>query len=770
MLALALALALAVLPASCQDNASLPAPPARPGEAPWTIVRSASLASDAQSVWSTIGDPGVFLKVAFKHITYSVESSYRGSSTFIVELPSGEEFFLDLKSTNETNRYHHFLVGGHTAGIFDGPSIEGSELFISITEASDNTFVNPVFSVAEVGWLADVSPKESEEKVNAVMDGLLRVQLDNLRVEFGAADCFDEGRAFHRSVSGVCNNMENVAWGTAFSPLRRLPVYDPLYADGRSAPSGTDISARFISNALCDAHEDDPDRDDARNEHLATDIFVFFGQFIDHDLDLSPTGLLGDSHQPLFTGGSAKFHDKMPIPVPLGDEFMPELRAMDFERAAWVREDNEAVTPRQHLNRLSSYLDLSQLYGTTHIRAGVLRAKSGGLLRTSAGDLLPFNGDGGPDSVGLSLANDPDASPEFYVGGDVRANENILLTSQHVLWLREHNRVAGALSQAFPEYGDEELFNTARAIVIAEYQSIIYNEWLPRLLGPGALPASEYEYDFTVDPSISTFFSTAAFRFGHSMVNKFLWVAADANSALGTAFGPTPTKTVPLRDAFFSPQAFRDAGTDGILLGAAWHLAPALDVKIVDDLRNFLFANLNDSPGQPNKDLAAFNIQRGRDMGLPPYNKAREAFGMAPVRSFAEITGDGRVARLLEEVYVEVDNVDAFIGGLAEEPVPGAMLGPLFFAAIEDQFKRLRDGDRLFYKNVDFGDELLQRYPPLQAVLEDRVTLADVISNNTNIPAAALTRADRTSVFDLKGLDPKVLVHSQGRRMLEVSS
>lgn len=331
-----------------------------------------------------------------------------------------------------------------------------------------------------------------------------------------------------------------------------------------------------------------------------------------------------------------------------------------------------------------------QVYGSDQIRARALRSMKDGKLRTSAGDLLPYNGDVGQDSVGLALNNAPDASSEYFAAGDVRANENILLTAFHVLWLREHNKVATELSEAFPDFGDELLFDIARSIVIAEYQSIVYNEWLPRLLGPDQLPAADYAYNTSLDPSISAFFSTAAFRFGHSMVNKFLWVTKKSGG--GGRGGKKNTERVPLKEAFFNPKRFREAGLDGLLLGAAWHHAPELDVKIVDDIRNFLFIEETDN-GTPEKDLAAFNIQRGRDMGLPTYNDARESFSLPRLgkSDFLSITKDKVVARSLAQLYGgDVDNVDAFIGGLAETPVHGSILGPLFFSAIKDQFQRLR--------------------------------------------------------------------------------
>ena len=110
---------------------------------------------------------------------------------------------------------------------------------------------------------------------------------------------------------------------------------------------------------------------------------------------------------------------------------------------------------------------------------------SDGLLKTSAGDLLPFN------TAGLANANDAHIFPdsELFLAGDVRANENVELTALQTLFMREHNYQAGLLKAAHPTWTDEQLFQGARAIVIGEIQSITYNEFLPALLGNNALTA-----------------------------------------------------------------------------------------------------------------------------------------------------------------------------------------------------------------------------------------------------------------------------------------
>lgn len=697
--------------------------------ADWDFVKSASLQTRRGAVWKRIKAPSDFLQLAFQNVAFSVEQN--NQQTFSIELPSGEELFVSAEDTEENSTYHVFEIKSHTFGIFSGPSIAGSEFFVWLSSAPGS---DP-FAMIEIGWLGVVDPQNSEREVEVVMTGLMLTLLDNLRLEFGAGDCAVE--PFKRSATGVCNNPDYPGRGASFTSLRRLEKNDPAYKDGKNQPSGSNINPRAISNALCKNCTDNRE-DDTSNRDYLTDLFVFFGQFVDHDLDLSPTGELSSATQPLFSHGRQKFHEDMGIDIPKDDKFMSTEEEIVFERAVWVQKNNKEVLPREHLNVLSAFLDLGQVYASEHIRAGALRTMKGGKLKTSKGDLMPLNGNSGKDSIGIAVENAPDASSEYFVGGDVRANENILLTAQHVLWLREHNRVADELNEVFPEYGDEDLFTNARAIVIAEYQSIVYNEWLKLLLGPGELDPSEVEYNPDLDPSISTFFSTAAFRFGHSMVNKFLWVVNEAEF-----FGvPKPAEIVPLRDAFFNPQRFRKAGVDGLLLGAAWHLAPELDIKLVDDIRNFLFSE------EPDKDLLAINIQRGRDMGLPSYNDAREAFGLTRARVFEDITNDRNLAIILAEAYdFEIDDVDAIVGGLAERPFNKSILGELFFTAIKDQFKRLRDGDRLFYKIFPFAPTLVTQYPRLRSIINDEVTLADIIIRNTEISRENLGLDEREGVF-----------------------
>ncbi len=490
-----------------------------------------------------------------------------------------------------------------------------------------------------------------------------------------------------RTVDGSNNNVSHPDWGSANTELMRKAAC--AYDDGIGAPGGANRpSARMISNAVV------AQTGSILNAQMASDFVWQWGQFVDHDLDLT---------------GSATPAEHFDIVVPMGDVFFDPsstgLMTIPLDRSHYQMSGVPLL--RQQMNEITAYIDGSNVYGADTARALELRTLDGsGRLKTSPGQYLPFNVHGFPNAP-------TSADPTLFLAGDVRCNEQVGLTAMHTLFVREHNYWALRFRAAMPTATDEDLYQLARIMVVAEIQKITYSEFLPALFGPNAL--TPYAgYNASVLPSIATEFSTASYRFGHSMLSPVLQ-RLDANGNV------IPDGNLPLLASFFAPgQILNHGGIEPLLRGLAHQQAQEVDSMIIDDVRNFLFG----PPGAGGFDLASLNIQRGRDHGLPSYNALRVAYGLSAKTSFAQVSADPTTQSRLSGVYATVDDIDAWVGGLAEDHLPGAMVGELVHAVLEDQFERVRDGDRFWYEI--YLPQSLRSFVQTQ-------TLAKVIERNTRI-------------------------------------
>lgn len=493
-----------------------------------------------------------------------------------------------------------------------------------------------------------------------------------------------------QSYSGHGNNLIVVTQGKAGTALVRKAA--PAYADGSStlAIRGPgNPNPRYISNELC--YQASP----VANSSNLTDMVWAWGQFVDHELDLTPSQ----------TGGGAETAD---ITTP-GDDPVLAGATISFARSIYV----DGSDPRQQPNQISAYIDATNVYGSDCVRANLLRLNDGtGKLKTQMSTnsevILPDNTDA-LDMAKLSTQ----ALTDMLVAGDIRANENILLTSIHTLFVRKHNSLCDELVVTNPDWSgnDDKIFHEARMRVIAIMQSITYNEFLPKLIG-NVIPAYT-GYKQYADASIMNMFSTAAYRVGHTMLSANLL----------RKFNSAPDDTVALRDAFFDPDFIRTNGVDSLLYGAFSQVMQEIDIHVVEDVRSFLFGPPG---GGMMLDLAALNIQRGRDHGLPDYNTCRAAVGLAKYTHFHQITTDTTLAAKLESVYGDINYIDPWVGGLCEDHVQGAQVGQFIQQVLKLQFTALRDGDRFWYQND----------PRLSLDEKNSINntkLSDVIRGNTDI-------------------------------------
>jgi hypothetical protein len=494
----------------------------------------------------------------------------------------------------------------------------------------------------------------------------------------------------YRTYDGSNNNLANPNWGKAGINLLRIAAVD--YGDGYSTPAGADrLSARAISNGV---NVQAPVT--KTNDRLMSDFAYIFGQFINHDIS--------------FTDSNPA--EPFNIPVPCGDPYFDpfntctktiKMSRSNYDPATGTGSGN----PRQQYNKITAWLDGSVIYGSDATRAAALRTFSGGKLKTSAGNLLPLNTDGLPNQN-----QGPYPSNQLFLAGDERANENAELTALHTLFVREHNYWAELIGLDDPLLNDEAIYQTARKIVGAELQAITYNEFLPALLGDGALkPYAGYQPN--VNPGVANEFSTVGFRVGHSMLRENI-------KFLGNDGRPI-APDMSLAEVFFNPSVLKTYGIDPLIKYLGTDNASEVDTRIIDAVRNFLFG----PPGAGGFDLASLDIQRARDHGIPDYNALRAAYGLDPVFAFNQITTNTSLQSKLKQLYnFDVNNVDPWIGALAETHLPGASVGPLMQRIIAEQFERIRDGDRYWYELT---------FTRAEQEWLNQQTFADIIRRNSGI-------------------------------------
>jgi Ca2+-binding RTX toxin-like protein len=415
----------------------------------------------------------------------------------------------------------------------------------------------------------------------------------------------------------------------------------------------------------------------------------------------------------------------------------------------------------------------------------------------ASGNLLPDDDDavgyaGGFDMMGRPLQYDDEMLDAHFITGDGRGNENIALSAIHYIFHAEHNRIVEHTKDvvlatldldflnawllepvaSWPAdasallWNGERLFQTGRFATEMQYQHLVFEEFA-RSIQPD-IDVFMVQPNPEIDPAIFAEFAHVVYRFGHSMLNEtVLRINADGTRDDLTLF-----------DAFLNPIQFSENGMSqaqaagAIFRGMTSQVGNEIDEFVTNVLRNELV-------GLP-LDLAAINIARGRDTGMPTLNEARAQFydltdadiRLKPYESWSDfalnlhnpasivnfIAAYGNHATITAETTIEgkrdaamalvfggdgapadrlaflngpaaetgVNAIDFWVGGLAEKKMPfGGMLGSTFAFVFELQLENLQDGDRFYYLSRVQGLNLLSE-------LENN-SLAKIIMRNTDL-------------------------------------
>ncbi|CEF70696.1 Peroxidasin-like protein [Strongyloides ratti] len=491
----------------------------------------------------------------------------------------------------------------------------------------------------------------------------------------------------YRTSHGWCNNLKNPSFGMSFGPMKHLlPV---AYEDGFSVPRSFGVSGKPLPlpRRITNIMNDDVPIFQKTYSHMV----MQFGQFLDHEI----------THVPTETGPNG------------------------------TNVDCSSCNSQETVNINYG----STIYGSTPCETKELRLFQGGLLKFS--DLNPINHEG------LPTRNDNESCrsrPQFdcFKAGDSRNTHQPSLTVIHNIMLREHNRIARNLE--------------TRKIIGGIFQHIVYSEYLPILIGKSNIEKFNLfpqnkgyfkGYDDTCDASISHPFSTAAFRFGHTL--------ARSNFKRLDAYYREFSDDLLLKDNFDNAEPIYNVtsgGFDTILVGLLGTPSMEFDRFITSHLRNFLFAKR----GQKFSgfDLIAINIQRARDHGVQPYNQLREYCGFGRAKTFHDLSDfiDEDAIERLSSLYESVDDIDLFTGLISERSLKGALLSPTASCIIGEQFERLKKCDRFYYENnlphTKFSEDQLQEIR--------KVSLAKIFCDNSDI----LTKI-QPNIFEL----PDDLVNAQ---------
>ncbi|MEZ5116619.1 MAG: peroxidase family protein [Candidatus Nanopelagicales bacterium] len=384
-----------------------------------------------------------------------------------------------------------------------------------------------------------------------------------------------------------------------------------------------------------------------------------------------------------------------------------------------TRQPGEADNPPSFINEVTHWWDGSQIYGSDPETQRAIRAFEGGRLRVTEGDLLPVDETTGTELTGFSR------------------NWWLALGAIHTLFVREHNAIADHLAEAYPDWDDEALFQTARLINTAVMAKIHTVEWTPAVLPNEMLtdgmkanwyglitaarggkrmealediPISNRELGGILGNPQGTFAKyalseefTAVYRL-HSLLPDSVRIFHHGETQ--------PRADVPLLETrhHASHQLIQEHGVDNIALSMGIQNCNALVAN------NFPRALLDMSlHAEPVVDLGAIDLFRDRERGVPPYNQLRKELGLKRVPSFDDLTEDAEVAATLRDLYGQdeagndnIDDMDLLVGTLCEGHRPtGFGFGEtLFQIFILNASWRLL-GDR-FYTD-DYREEVYTR-------------------------------------------------------------
>lgn len=535
-------------------------------------------------------------------------------------------------------------------------------------------------------------------------------------------------------LSGDCNDIRYPEKASSGRLLRRL--LPNAYADGFGYPRVSvtgkyDLpNPREVSNVIhYTVH---------RHEKFWNMWFITFGQYMDHEIvqsnNFPQNYAVPDGKYECCTHKG--HHDCLPITIPPNDPFYGKYKrtCMNFIRAMPGIWPYCALGSREQWNSATPTIDASQVYGPEYAQNAEIRDPgSYGLLKT----FNPWSYSGSSYTKLKPILHERKRRPDWQchrtnknqycmMAGDERAGQQPSVSTVHILIVRLHNDLVHKLRYINPHWGPERLFEEARRIVIAYNQHISMNEWIPALLESSYLdayklrPAKLYRYDYDpyLDPQITQEFATSAFRFCHSLLPDEVHLASKSHKVV---------RKIWLKDLLENPsEIYVPGNVDRFMLGALTQPIYKMDQHISDQVRNYLFVGGN----YFGQDLAARNILRGREHGVPGYTTYRKLCRLKPIYGWDDLRGlmPNKTVDDFKYIYKSVHDLDLWSAGVAETGYKKGLIGETFACIIAEQYSRTVRGDRFWYENPGFPSS----FTPAQLKEIKKISLARLICDNSD--------------------------------------
>ena len=506
-----------------------------------------------------------------------------------------------------------------------------------------------------------------------------------------------------RTADGSYNDLESPAMGMIGARFGRNVPLDRTYPE--EPPGLLEPSPRLVSRKLLT-------RDEFKPATIVNVLAAAWLQFEVHDWFSHGKNLTEQPFELELDADDAWGERPMRIERTRSDP-SPDS---DGGAATWVTTD-------------SHWWDGSQIYGSEPAVSTALREGEGGRLRLDPDGQLPRDLDDQLDLTGVA--------GNFWLG----------LALLHTLFTREHNAIADRLAAEQSDWSDDQLFDTSRLITAALMAKIHTVEWTPAII---AHPTTQFGMR-------ANWYGILGKRFGKWSSNEVLGgIPGSPTDHHGVPYSLTEEFVAVYRMHPLLPDdfTFRSIETDEVLQERTFRDLGVRDVRdrldevgFVDSFYSFGIAHpgaitLHNYPRflqelrRPDGtvvDLAAIDVLRIRERGVPRYNEFRRLFHLKAPETFEELTDNREWARELREVYGDIENVDLMVG-LYAEPLPkGFGFSDTAFRVFILMASRRLKSDRFFTRDynaetytqtgLDWIDEssmrdvLLRHYPGLEPAL-----------------------------------------------------